>query len=919
MAAPPPSLPPPAVPRPGISRAETDLANNAHVPTGPFLSTSNSGSAYSSASTAARRTSLFSFPPARSESQLSLSQLVTRGAGRSPNINSSSTNSMNSGQFSSHSHTNSQNQHSNHAYSHSHSQGQSHNHSQSYAYSRSMNHSQSLAYGLDGLNGSKPTSQHSSLDTPSRHNLAEGHHPLRRLRSQYPRGSTENHVEYILVASFDIDRGPVMEHQYPVAITGDEHMLAELMLPDQAHMRHQDWTIFFLHKDISQEEEEAEKLAKAARRRRRQRRRDREAGILPADDEDDDIDEDDEFDDLDDDFDDLDDEDDTQSDIEPEGGEGPPLIYVLNLVNTKQDKTVRRGAVVKAMSICTRHPFLHIYKPLLLLALEEYFKSPVPETLSMLYNAVNAMDLSLMPRLTVLERHLLQASDNKDLFVEKFDQMIQMRMAEDRRQLAQQAGNEAAPTENDDEGAGTARNGSKAVTMTYSVPRDTHEFESKVMYKGIPIPIKVPVAMTPESVGDFSIIKLIQNFSASYAKSPTVYTPHSHLTTSGPNTHPIIVLVNALLTQKRVIFLGHNMPSGDVAEAVLAACALASGGVLRGFTRHAFPYTDLTKIDDLLNVPGFIAGVTNPTFEMHPEWWDVLCDLPSGKIKISSKIESAGTNDGSVYFQQQHPNYAQLVNHYQTPASAVNDYTGDVAFMNDILKAINSRAGERVVRSKWRDWVGKFTRIAATFEETVYGASALFIGGDDNEQPPLPGLIGHGYVWPDEVSKNKELAGNVTRIEGWRNTRSYYSFIQDLAQLYNVRPLKNIDLYHMQDRLRTQRLTPSQSKDLYLAFCKTVFTYDEICLLLAAAPESHAGLFYLALGLFHKDRDVRFHVADLLERISEHDAGRHWWAALGRFEKVAFQRIKRDQEADMRARLEKDKDGRSPEFDRRIS
>jgi hypothetical protein len=45
-----------------------------------------------------------------------------------------------------------------------------------------------------------------------------------------------------------------MEHQYPVAITGDEHMLAELMLPDQAHVRNQDWTMFFLHKDTSQEE-----------------------------------------------------------------------------------------------------------------------------------------------------------------------------------------------------------------------------------------------------------------------------------------------------------------------------------------------------------------------------------------------------------------------------------------------------------------------------------------------------------------------------------------------------------------------------------------------------------------------------------------------------------------------------------------
>jgi hypothetical protein len=139
-----------------------------------------------------------------------------------------------------------------------------------------------------------------------------------------------------------------MEHQYPVAITGDEHMLAELMLPDQAHVRNQDWTIFFLHKDTSQEEEEAE--LKEERRRRRQRRKDKAAGLLDPDDiepEDDDPEGESTGDD---------------SDSEPEGGEGPPLIYVLNLVNTKQDKTAKRGAVVKAMAICTRHPFLHIYK-----------------------------------------------------------------------------------------------------------------------------------------------------------------------------------------------------------------------------------------------------------------------------------------------------------------------------------------------------------------------------------------------------------------------------------------------------------------------------------------------------------------------------------------------------------------------------
>jgi hypothetical protein len=184
----------------------------------------------------------------------------------------------------------------------------------------------------------------------------------RKLRSQYPRGATENHVEYILVASFDIDRGPIMEHQYPVAITGDENMLAELMLPDQAHARNQDWTMFFLHKDANTEEDDEERRYKDERRRRRRIRRDRAAGLISEEEAEAELDGDEFDDDYDEEFDNEDDGDESSTESEPEGGEGPPLIYVLNLVNTKHDKTVKRGAIVKAMAICTRHPFLHIYK-----------------------------------------------------------------------------------------------------------------------------------------------------------------------------------------------------------------------------------------------------------------------------------------------------------------------------------------------------------------------------------------------------------------------------------------------------------------------------------------------------------------------------------------------------------------------------
>lgn len=441
-------------------------------------------------------------------------------------------------------------------------------------------------------------------------------------------------------------------------------------------------------------------------------------------------------------------------------------------------------------------------QPLLLLALEEYFKAPIPETLALLYEAVNDMDLSLMPKLSILERHLLLQSENKDLFVQKFEEMIQMRLAAESGEYLADTPFDASQSPPKPRQQSISRTGTKAHVEAltagsrtgYAVPRDTHEFESRVTYKGIPIPVKVPVAIMPETVGDFSLVKLIQTFSDTHAKHPQPFSPHHpHLTTNGPNTHPIIVLANAMLTQKRVIFLGHGMPSGEVAEAVLAACALASGGILRGYTRHAFPYTDLSKIDALLNVPGFIAGVTNPTFELHPEWWDLLCDLPTGRMRISGRIEPAPVTEGLTYFAQQSPAYAGLVptgspgwtlSNSAAALLASQDLTGDGAFMADVLRSIAARHGERAIRAKWRDWVGRFTRLAAAFEETVYGASALYIGSDgDAEAAAAHGVTGaiatgHGFVWPDEATKTKELAGNVTRIEGWRNTRSYYSFIQ---------------------------------------------------------------------------------------------------------------------------------------------
>ena len=120
-----------------------------------------------------------------------------------------------------------------------------------------------------------------------------------------------------MVASFDIDRGPIMEHQYPGAISGDENMLAELMLPDQAHVRAQDWTLFFLHKDAEVEEESDNEKDPRDEQGQQGGADEHERHGEHA-----------------------------ENGETPEGGEGPPLIYVLNLVNMKHDSSVKRFVLV---------------------------------------------------------------------------------------------------------------------------------------------------------------------------------------------------------------------------------------------------------------------------------------------------------------------------------------------------------------------------------------------------------------------------------------------------------------------------------------------------------------------------------------------------------------------------------------------
>ncbi|KAI8985337.1 docking domain of Afi1 for Arf3 in vesicle trafficking-domain-containing protein [Pilobolus umbonatus] len=632
--------------------------------------------------------------------------------------------------------------------------------------------------------------------------------------------SSTRHVEYILLAEFDIDKGASLQYQYPTTTGTDEHILSELMLPDGAHLRAEDWTIFCLNQKTPDE------------------------------------------------------------DVEEVVSPKKPLLYVLNLVRTKHDVTARRGARVKAMAICTKHQYLHIYKPVLLLAMEKYFENPCLEILESLYEAVNSMDLSRMPKFTWHERQILRASDNKSMFEEMFvdqpENMEDINILEDTGRSYVHVGKEKL--------------------ATYA--KDRHFFETKLEYDGIKLPIKIPLTVNPEEVGDFSVIKLITTFTPSTPSPGSPNPHHPHLDSCGAYTHPIMLLLNALLTQKRVVFLGYGHPSGEVANYVLAACAIGSGcgTVLTGFTERAFPYTNLTSVDDLLKCKGFIAGVTNPTYEEHTSWWDVLCNISTGKITVSKDIEGAIVSNGrkqslaqSVMEDTQHSNIrsSSIVSSYHHKHIHLlqdEKKDNDHEFMQDVLSAIQAHYGETSIRARFQDYVFRFVRLASVYEEQIYHHTKI---GYNTADFPL----GCGPVFQDELTKQRELNANANRIEGWRQTISYQYYQQELAYWAEHSCIKHLDIYRQISKFKKLRQIPdTELAAIYQSFLDNIVTHRQMIEFLSYLPQNQGGLMPLGLGLFHSNPLIRQKTVELFRRLERSPIGVKFVQNLSRFQRIAYER-----------------------------
>lgn len=409
--------------------------------------------------------------------------------------------------------------------------------------------------------------------------------------------------------------------------------------------------------------------------------------------------------------------------------------------------------------------------------------------------------MASFPTLTRFERQILRSSERKDLFEDRFPHgSPHKRRSSSSSKASSSAANKSFSSD--------VQPGNDSVESSPSRPRDTHFYETSVLYNKVQIPIRIPVGLEQEDIGDYSIINLIQTFtsSTSHTFSPPF---HPHLHVAGAQTPPILLLLNALLTGKRIVFLGSSVPARQVAQLVLAACSLASGGgsgFIPGFSERAFPYSNLINRDNHEAVPGYIAGVANPRFEAFTASWDVFCNIDTGKITVSKDIRMPAplaspfpnaSEDTLLSPASTHSDETDKSQSLQaaaslgvgSPPSSKHDprESHDMLFIEEvrsptptflesvmlrtaqIVAAVSARASEQYIRSRFAEYALRFLRLASKYEEEKLGIAT--IGWPTSPFSATHNRLGSGFVLSPESSRELQLHKPI--LDAWMNTRSY--------------------------------------------------------------------------------------------------------------------------------------------------
>lgn len=230
------------------------------------------------------------------------------------------------------------------------------------------------------------------------------------------------------------------------------------------------------------------------------------------------------------------------------------FLCCLNLVRTKMDASVRRGAIVKAMAVCTRHRSVAAFKPVIIRALDAYFAEQKVDVLQHLYNVLNATALPI-PALTPVQ-------SSQDTHTH--------------RTLTLSIAPPFIPCAHSYLTLLIGLMSASRLRLLSSLDSTKLFINTAIQWGKSTIAVSVPATLERDELAEYaSLTTLVNTFKESTTK-----------------------IFTALMTQKRVLFSGYQQPAAEVCGYVGAACLMVSPPLI-GTLRRAFPYSNLTNLDFL--------------------------------------------------------------------------------------------------------------------------------------------------------------------------------------------------------------------------------------------------------------------------------------------------------------------------------
>eukprot|EP01028_Stygiella_incarcerata_P007530 TRINITY_DN3126_c0_g1_i1.p1 TRINITY_DN3126_c0_g1~~TRINITY_DN3126_c0_g1_i1.p1 ORF type:complete len:752 (-),score=192.50 TRINITY_DN3126_c0_g1_i1:1914-4169(-) len=330
--------------------------------------------------------------------------------------------------------------------------------------------------------------------------------------------------------------------------------------------------------------------------------------------------------------------------------------------------------------------------------------------------------------------------------------------------------------------------------------------------------------------------------------------------------HSIITIFYSILVERRVLFLSRRRSAAEVCFSVLACAHLFPSVLMKKLHERLFPYVSLLSLS-FVDVEGYIAGVTNPMFADRKEWWDVLCDLDDGSVTVSESILQNANEEAMAVWGAEGTKRRDVCQPQPLDEVFIEELSQKVDTM--VLHGVSkANACENLVRWKFRLHMWEFVDLC--LGERVHPSDAM-----------MERLYIEHAKRMALFRKTKFFALLKAKRDGELADKGRQSIAQIRNATRHIRSSERLDELSLLNLLQTL-LKTSQKK-------------EELMELLCLFPQCDNGLDGFANVLFHPSPAVRLVMVAILRRLeSSFQEGKEAMSSLNIFTMLAFERASQE-------------------------